>query len=149
MWEGIVEKLLTRYLSEYVEGIEREKLQVGLLRGDIELTDLTIKPEAADALELGCTVLFGRIGRLSIGISWSKWMAQNYDLRVKVEHVHVLLKPRVPDTPKSVTQLRVELRAAKEREILKRENAILEVMRSSQEDDNGAKNVRCFWFSIN
>lgn len=142
MWEVIVEKVLIRYLSQYVDGIEREKLQVGLLRGDVELTDLTLKPETADALDLPFSIIFGRIGKVSIGISWTKWMVQNYDLRVSIEHVHLLLKPRELDHEKTTTELREELREAKERQIQYKENQLIEALREQDVSTQSKENVR-------
>lgn len=141
MWEAIVEKVLTRYLSQYVDGIEREKLQVGLLSGDVELTDLTIKPDIVDALDLPFSIVFGRIGKISIGISWTKWMAQNYDLRVSVEHVHLLLKPRELDHQKNASELRQELREAKERQVQHKEQQFVEALKEKESAEQSKDNV--------
>lgn len=140
MWEAIIEKVLTRYLSEYLDGIERDKLRVGLLRGDAELTDLILKPETADLLRLPFSVVFGRIGKLTIEVSWSRWMVQDYDMRITVSHVHLLLKPRDRSTEKSTQELRQELREIKEARVKRKEQELLESLR--EKGASGKENVR-------
>lgn len=116
-------------------------INISPLSGDVELTELTLKPGTADALDLPFAIVFGRIGKLSIGISWSKWMSQNYDLRVTVEHVHLLLKPRELDHQKTTAEIRQELREAKERQVLHKEQQYVEALKDQEEVSKSKDNV--------
>ena len=140
MWEAIIQKVLTRYLSTYLDGIEREKLQVGLLTGEMELTDLTLKPDAAISLDLPFRIVFGRVGKLSVGISWSKWMSQDYDLRIVVQHAHILLTTHSSTSAKTTAALLQEMRDYKEKQIVSRESTVLETLREN--DDTGQNKAK-------
>lgn len=142
MWEVIVEKILIRYLSQYVDGIEREKLQVQLLGGNVELADLTLKAETAEVLDLPFSIVYGRIGKLTIGISWTKWMSQDYDLRVSVEQVHLLLKPRGLPHQKTAAELLGGLRETKERQVKHKEQEMVEAMKEKESAADSGKVTR-------
>ena len=45
MFESILEGLLNKYLSNYVEGLTKEDLSVSIWGGDIELSDVMIKKD--------------------------------------------------------------------------------------------------------
>lgn len=45
MFEKIIEQTLNRVLGEYVEGIDRNQLKLGLWSGDLEINGLKLKPD--------------------------------------------------------------------------------------------------------
>jgi len=71
MLETLLSRLLTRLLSGYVEGVTIETLRFGVWAGDLLLTDLRLRPDALDALQLPLSAV-GRIGRLRIRVPWSR-----------------------------------------------------------------------------
>lgn len=46
MFEGVVATLLNRYLGKYIQDLDTENLNVGIFSGDVQLTELKLKPEA-------------------------------------------------------------------------------------------------------
>ena len=46
MFEGVVSYILNKYLSRYVENLDTDSLNISVWSGQVELTDLTLKPEA-------------------------------------------------------------------------------------------------------
>jgi hypothetical protein len=69
--ESLLSRLLTRLLSRYVEGLTIETLRFSVWAGDVLLTDLRLRPDALDALQLPLSAV-GRIGRLRIRVPWSR-----------------------------------------------------------------------------
>lgn len=59
MLESIAASLLSRYLGKYVEGLEKDNINVSLGEGDLVLENLTLRKEALDDLELPITVRAG------------------------------------------------------------------------------------------
>lgn len=74
MFEAQVLGLLQRYLGKYVYGLDAESLRISVWRGDVELSNLRLKPEALDELNLPVTVKSGLLGqlRLKVGMKCSE-----------------------------------------------------------------------------
>lgn len=60
--------LLQRYLGKYVYGLDAESLRISVWRGDVELRNLRLKPEALEELNLPITVKAGLLGRLTLKV---------------------------------------------------------------------------------
>ena len=60
MLRKAVVTLLTKYLGQYVKGLEEKNLKLTLsTSGKLELTDLFLQEDALDDLELPITVKYG------------------------------------------------------------------------------------------
>jgi hypothetical protein len=46
MFEGVVATILNRYLGKYIQDLDTENLNVGIFSGEVQLTELRLKPEA-------------------------------------------------------------------------------------------------------
>ena len=57
--EKIAANILTHYLGTYVEGLKEKNLQISLMKGSVNLSNLQLKKEALDGLELPITVKSG------------------------------------------------------------------------------------------
>jgi hypothetical protein len=60
--------LLQRYLGKYVYGLDAESLRISVWNGDVQLSNLRLKPEALDELNLPITVKSGLLGRLRLKV---------------------------------------------------------------------------------
>lgn len=54
MLEGAVARLLNQLLGKYVIDLDTENLNVGIFSGQVQLTDLKLKPEALVSIYLQC-----------------------------------------------------------------------------------------------
>jgi len=72
MLEGLVATILSRYLGDYIEGLERENLSLGISSGHVKLENLRLKKEALADLELPLIIKEGMLGSLSLEIPWSE-----------------------------------------------------------------------------
>lgn len=59
MIEGLVAALLSRFLGDFVNGLERENLRIGILSGEVTLENLELKKEALQNFDLPITVKSG------------------------------------------------------------------------------------------
>lgn len=71
MFEGQVAYYLQRYLGKYLNGLDAESLRISVWKGDVELRNLTLKPEALQDLELPITVKAGLLGKLTLRVGAS------------------------------------------------------------------------------
>ena len=63
-----VTALLKRYLGDYVENLDKEKLKISVWRGDVVLRNLQLKPGALRKLNLPVVVESGVIGTLTLKV---------------------------------------------------------------------------------
>ena len=70
MFENEVAFYLNKYLGTYVAGIDKEKLKVSVWNGDVELRNLSLKPEALKAFKLPVTVKAGYLGKLTLRVQY-------------------------------------------------------------------------------
>jgi hypothetical protein len=52
MLESLVSSLLTKYLGDYIEGLDSDNLNIGVTSGNVVLTNLRLKKSALESLEL-------------------------------------------------------------------------------------------------
>lgn len=64
MFEGLLERILLSYFGKYIDGVEKDHISLGILRGDLIIENLSLKKEAIDALELPIKLRFSRIRKL-------------------------------------------------------------------------------------
>ena len=93
MLESIVAKLLSKYLGKYVDGLQRENLNVSLGAGDVILENLELKSDALDELDLPVTVRGGSLGKLRLKIPWKNLKSQ--PAVINIERLFILVGPKV------------------------------------------------------
>lgn len=59
---------LNAYLGDYLTGLDPQSLRISVLAGDVTLSNLTLKPEALNALKLPITVTAGLLGKLRLKV---------------------------------------------------------------------------------
>ncbi|XP_074317635.1 uncharacterized protein LOC141653693 isoform X2 [Silene latifolia] len=91
MLEDQVAYLLQRYLGNYVRGLNKEALKISVWNGDVELTNMQLKPEALNALKLPIKVKAGFLGSVKIKVPWSR-LGQDPVL-VYLDRIYLLAEP--------------------------------------------------------
>ncbi|XP_062531261.1 intermembrane lipid transfer protein VPS13A isoform X2 [Bombyx mori] len=126
MFEGAVAGFLNRLLGKYVQDLDTENLNVGIFSGNVNLTDLKLKPEALYELDLPIDVKIGTIGRISLQIPWTGLYSQ--PVVVHVEDVLLLVGPAISNSYFDPEREKRLTRAAK-RKILQDLEAESEVLK--------------------
>ncbi|KAK4844286.1 hypothetical protein QYF36_018501 [Acer negundo] len=91
MLEDQVAYLLQKYLGNYVRGLNKEALKISVWQGDVELTNMQLKPEALNALKLPVRVKAGFLGSVKIKVPWSR-LGQDPVL-VYLDRIFLLAEP--------------------------------------------------------
>lgn len=91
MLEDQVAYLLQRYLGNYVRGLNKEALKISVWKGDVELKNMQLKPEALNALKLPVKVKAGFLGSVKLKVPWSK-LGQDPVL-VYLDRIFLLAEP--------------------------------------------------------
>ena len=71
MFSRVVASVLRSLVGDYVEGINRENLNLGLRKGDVTLKNLKIKTSALDSLDSPFSVKAGTVGTLRAKVPWT------------------------------------------------------------------------------
>ncbi|KAH9321017.1 hypothetical protein KI387_015656, partial [Taxus chinensis] len=91
MLEDKVAFLLQKYLGNYVKGLSKEALKISVWRGDVELTNMELRPEALNALKLPVKVKAGFLGSVRLKVPWSR-LGQEPVL-VYLDRIFLLVEP--------------------------------------------------------
>ncbi|KAI4338425.1 hypothetical protein MLD38_023489 [Melastoma candidum] len=91
MLEDQVAFLLQRYLGNYVRGLNKEALKISVWKGDVELTNMQLKPEALNALNLPVKVKAGFLGSVKLKVPWSR-LGQD-PVVVHLDRIFLLAEP--------------------------------------------------------
>ncbi|KAF6135498.1 hypothetical protein GIB67_015351 [Kingdonia uniflora] len=91
MLEDQVAFLLQKYLGNYVRGLNKEALKISVWQGDVELTNMQLKPEALNALNLPVKVKAGFLGSVRLKVPWSR-LGQEPVL-VYLDRIFILAEP--------------------------------------------------------
>ncbi|XP_060597080.1 intermembrane lipid transfer protein Vps13-like, partial [Ruditapes philippinarum] len=91
MFESAVSYVLNRFLGKYVQNLDSSNLNVSIFKGDVELTDLQLRPEALVELKLPIEVKAGYVGYIKVDIPWTSLFSSS--VVVRVEDVYLLAGP--------------------------------------------------------
>ncbi|XP_052211647.1 uncharacterized protein LOC127814276 isoform X2 [Diospyros lotus] len=128
MLEDQVAFLLQSYLGNYVRGLNKEALKISVWKGDVELTNMQLKPEALNALNLPIKVKAGFLGSVKLKVPWSR-LGQDPVL-VHLDRIFLLAEPATQvegcseDAVQEVKKSRIqemEMKLLESRKILKSE----------------------------
>uniref|UniRef100_A0A6P7FPU7 Vacuolar protein sorting-associated protein 13-like n=1 Tax=Diabrotica virgifera virgifera TaxID=50390 RepID=A0A6P7FPU7_DIAVI len=120
MLEGAVARLLNQLLGKYVVDLDAENLNVGIFSGQVQLTDLKLKPEALYELDLPIEVRAGTIGKIWLQIPWtSLW---NQPIVVNIEDLHIIAGPIVTNEPFDAEKNKRLSRASKKKALANLDN---------------------------
>lgn len=101
MFEGILEKVLQRALGNYLEGLDKNNLSLGVKdssffiitlqvwSGNINLENLFIKRSIFQQLQLPLILKLGRIGKLKMSVPWR---SLSYSpVEITIETVNIII----------------------------------------------------------
>ena len=92
MFEGLVTSMLNKYLGDFIENFRPEDINIGIMGGDVNLSNLTVKGSGLDFLRLPIKVKSGFIGSLQIKANWRSLSSQ--PVEVILSDVFVVAEPR-------------------------------------------------------
>lgn len=91
MFERLVESILVEYVSEWVDGLDSEKMKIAVFSGTVEFRDLQLKAAALDKFQLPVKIKIGRIGRLAMKVPWKRLTKEA--VKIQVDDLFLLIVP--------------------------------------------------------
>ena len=92
MFEKEASKLLSKYLGEFIEGLDEEHLKIGVWKGAVNLENLQLKPECVEVLGLPLTVRAGVVGSVSAKFPWTSLKTQ--PTAITLDKVYLIVGPK-------------------------------------------------------
>lgn len=82
---------LVSVLGDYIEGITKDNLQVGVWSGKIELKNLQLNHHGIEKLKLPVSVINGYVNSLTVSIPWTSLASQ--PVKIYIDGIFLLLGP--------------------------------------------------------
>lgn len=97
-----VARLATRYVGQYLEGIEPEKFEVAWKGGNLQLSDVQIRPQVVDLINLPVAIAYGWVGNVKISLPLSnlfsvRQSATPQPLFVELKELFLVVIPKPED----------------------------------------------------
>ena len=92
MFESVAASILNRVLGDYVANLSQEQLSLGIMSGNAKLSDLKLKPDALQQLQLPIDVAEGSVGQLTMQIPWASLKTK--PVVIHIQDILVLAGPR-------------------------------------------------------
>ena len=141
MLESILEKLLSKYFGDFIEGLDKNNLKIGVWSGNIELKNVKLKTDIITKLELPLFISYSFIGKLDVKLPWKSLGSK--PVEVKLEDVYIIVSPLNSNEWRNFDFNSVTKRLAKlekfVKECLQKINVIDKTPNQEQNEDQGMK----------
>ncbi|XP_037905174.1 vacuolar protein sorting-associated protein 13 isoform X4 [Hermetia illucens] len=91
VFESLVADLLNKFIGDYVEDLDRKQLSIGIWGGDVVLTNLALRANAFQDLDLPIQIVYGHLGKLVLKIPWKNLYSER--VVAQVEDLYILVAP--------------------------------------------------------
>ena len=91
MLERIAAKVASRLLGEFCADIDADSLSVSVLKGEVKLQNVELKPAAFDAFDLPVTVKHGAVKSINVTVPWGSLSSS--PVKVEMHDVRILVRP--------------------------------------------------------
>ncbi|PRP76755.1 hypothetical protein PROFUN_11758, partial [Planoprotostelium fungivorum] len=96
MFESVISETLIRYLGSYFKGLDPSNFEFVVWGGDMTLTDLQLRVESLNHLDLPIHIKSGYIRKLKLKIPWLNIMnLRNQPLVIRIEKLFLLTGPKM------------------------------------------------------
>ena len=72
MLQKILEKVLDNHFGRFLNGLDKNNIKLGIWSGNIDIQNVSLKPEAIEMLQLPIKLKHSKIGKMHFNIPWSK-----------------------------------------------------------------------------
>lgn len=90
MLESLVVNILNKFLSDFIENLDADQLNISLFSGKVTLDNLTVRRTLLDNLPLPFKLNYGRVGSIKVDIPVTSLSSK--PLKIDVADVFVILK---------------------------------------------------------
>ena len=89
MFEKIIEKIIIQYFGDYIENLDLDKLNLGLLSGNLTLEEIKLKEKKINEYNLPFKLISGILKKLIIKFPWTNNF--NTNTIIEIENLQLIL----------------------------------------------------------
>jgi vacuolar protein sorting-associated protein 13A/C len=93
MFEALITKVLNKVLGDFIENLQASQLDISLLKGDVNLTNMKLKSDMFASLPVPFALVFGQIGRIHIRIP-PLWKLHSESLVIEISDIMAIIRPK-------------------------------------------------------
>lgn len=136
MAKSMLLNVLVDVLGQYVEGLTKENLKLGVFSGKIEFLNLKLKDSALDQLNLPIQVKKGSLKRVSVKVPWTS--LESKPVEVLIDGLYLLASPLdlSQNTPEEGRKMNLAMRAKKLKQV---DDAVMLSIHQSKDLQSSAK----------
>ena len=90
MLESLVVTILNKFLSDFIENLDSDQLNISLFSGDVQLENLTVRRTILDNMPLPFKLHYGRVGSIKVDVPVTAITSQ--PLKIDIQDIFVVLK---------------------------------------------------------
>jgi vacuolar protein sorting-associated protein 13A/C len=90
--KSLLAYFIDKYLNDYIDNIDKSKLNVDLWDGDVVSENLKLKPNAFDDFNLPFIIVHGHLDKLRLHIPWTS--IYNQSVKVFIDGLTILVVPK-------------------------------------------------------
>ena len=103
VFEGLITGVLNKVLGDFIENLDANQLNISLLKGDVLLENVQIKPTLFDNYPFPFKLHLGQVGRIFIDIPMTGIFSK--PLKINISDVFMIVKPKPDDLWKDSVEL--------------------------------------------
>ena len=92
MFEKLISQVLNKVLGDFIENIDPAQLNVSVLSGEVNLTNMKIKNTIFEAMPFPFQLAFGQIGTINLKIP--VWNLATQPLVIEISDVFAIITPK-------------------------------------------------------
>lgn len=128
MFDKFVADLLTTYLGEYFDNIDREQVKVSVWNGRVHLRDLKVRRDALRFFDVPVCIIMGTIEELTVVIPWTHLRSES--VVVEIRNARLILADKAT-AHYDIDQEKREERMRKDRELVGADEALMQAFKES------------------
>lgn len=90
MLESLVVNILNKFLSDFIENIDSDQLNISLFSGKVTLNNLQVRRGLLDNMPLPFKLSYGRVGSIIVDVPVTSLSSK--PLKIDISDVFVILK---------------------------------------------------------
>lgn len=92
MFESLISSILDKIAGEYIQGLNKENLSIGIFSGDVKVENVALNPSVIDLFDLPLMLRYSRIGKLELKVPFNS--LGSTPVEVFLDGLYVIVNPK-------------------------------------------------------
>lgn len=92
MFESLIKSILDKVAGEYIQGINKDNLSIGIFSGDVKIENVSLNPQVIDMLGLPLVLAFSKVGKLELKVPFKNLGSK--PVEVFLDGLYLIVTPK-------------------------------------------------------